>query len=349
MSNNIWKNLIFNSRSSLQKFSNGTNWRLKGDDSPLEYKNRRYKSVAVHAAKQLAMSELEGELKKLIPKFKKHWAKQIRKTVLAQQTANQEQLILRQRVQSNQWGKVTTAEGDHTIIARDKYGNAVKEALMLYYEDESIHECEDAYNEDGSAAVEATYFTKTVCHIDLAPEVSMNSSKNIVMTQVQGRDYTRKELVSGGDLQFSISGNIVSNDRGVYPTDAVKKFIQVMEYNGILNVNFMMFESFNVTRVIVKDYSLNQQTYKNIQPYSFSCVAVEPDEAVKITSDTISTINKELSLSKGDKWYNLVLNNKMAEILVDGVANTAISAAVSSSNLGIDELLEKIGYQEYDN
>lgn len=339
---NFWSRLKFNAVSSTSKLGNGLNWRIRKDTSPLEYKNNRYKSVVVFAAKQLLMSELQGELNKLIPKFKKRYEKSLREVVLEQQSANHQALIENQQTQAKKWGQVETSEG-HFIIARDAYGTAVKEALMLYYEGEdTIGVIDNAVNNANGRYSGVNFNTKTVCHIDLSPQVSVSSSKNIVMTQVQGRDYTRKELVSGGDLQFSVSGNIVSNEMGVYPTNAVKKFIKVMEYNGILKVNFMMFEPFGVTQVIVKSYSLGQQTYKNIQPYSFDCVAVETDDEIKITTDTISVLNKELTLSPMNKWYKLILDNKLASMAANAVVNTATSTVENGVGAGLDAITTNI-------
>ena len=337
----IWSNLTFHTGSAFTSLmGKSTNWRIRKDTSALVYKNPRYKSVAVHAARQYLMSELEGNLNKIIPQFKKQFSDAVHEHVLAQQTRKYETLIENQANQAKNWGQVD-AGGGHTIIAKDKYGSAVKEALMLYYKDEATHTVKDVVYQTGTSK-ETTYSTDVVCHIDLAPQVSVSSSKNIVMTQVQGRDYTRKELVSGGDLQFSISGNIVSDEMGVYPTDAVKKFVQIMEYNGILNVNFMMFEPFNVTRIIVKDYSLSQQTYKNIQPYSFNCVAVEPDDEVKINTDTISVINKELTLSPMNKWYKLILENKLASMVASSVADSVATGVTTGVSLGLDEITTNI-------
>lgn len=333
---NPWGNLIFSTGNALTDVvSSATNWRIRQDKSELVFKNPRYKSVVVFAAKQLLMSQLEGNMNQLIPKFKKALENKARDKILAQQEANQKVLIANQEANAADWG-VVHAEGGHDIHARDKYGTLVPEALMVYYDAEESHKVTDEYEDENKES--QSYDTKTVCHIDLSPQVSMNSSKNIVMTQVQGRDYTRKELVSGGDLQFSINGNIVSNERGVYPTEAVKKFVQIMEYNGILNVNFMMFQPFNVTRIIVKDYSLSQQTYKNVQPYSFNCVAIEPDEDVKVSADTISVINKELSESPMDAWYSVILDNKIAQ----SIANTATSMATYGAGLGLDKIATNI-------
>lgn len=329
----IWGNLRFTHGNEITNaLSAPLNWRIRKDNSPLTFKNPRYKNVLVHAAKQTLMSELEGSLNKIIPTFKRQYEAFQRSKVLKQQTENYRDLINNQNTQANGWGKVD-AGGGHTIQAKDKYGTLVKESLMLYYKAEETH-----HVTDGALG----YDTNVVCHIDLSPQVSMSSSKNIVMTQVQGRDYTRKELVSGGDLQFSINGNIVSDEMNVYPAEAVKKFIQIMEYNGILNVNFIMFEPFNVTQVIIKDYSLSSPTYKNVQPYSFSCVAVEPDEDVQITSDTISVLNKELEVSPTAKWYNLVLENKLTSMATNATVSATNSAIVTATGTGLDALTTNI-------
>lgn len=339
----IWSRLKFNAGNAFSSaVSSGYNWRLRNDKSTLVYKNNaRYKSVAVHAAKQLAMSELAGELQKLLPRYKKQMEKKMREEVLKQQSGNYAQIIQNQKDQSEQWGQITT-ENSHVIIAKDKYGSPVKEALMVYYTDESAHTVTDVEYYEGGRTEKQTYDTKTVCHIDLAPSVSMNSTKNVVMTQVQGRDYTRKELVSGGDLQFSVKGNIVSDEMGVYPVDAVKKFIQIMEYNGILNVNFMMFDTLNVKQIIVKDYSLDTPTFKNIQPYSFNCVAIEADDEVKVQTDTIAVINKDIKLSPMSKWYNMILQNKIVQMNESIIENTANSAIITGAGLGLDKLITNI-------
>ena len=226
-------------------------------------------------------------------------------------------------------------------MAKNKYGDVIKESLILYYDAEESHQVEDVEYINGKAT-KKTYTSKTVCHIDLLPQVSMNSAKNIVMTQVQGRDYTRKELVSGGDLQFTINGSIVSEENGVYPADAVKKFVQMMQYNGILNVNHMMLDQLNVTRVIIKDYSLGQQSYKNIQPYTINCVAVEPDEDVKIQKDTISILNEELQLSPMSKWYKFILDSKWGDIAASAATNMVSGAVTSAAGLGMDKLVPNI-------
>ena len=341
----IWDNVKFNAGKAAANAASSVSWAYT--HSPAQeviYRNNRaYKSVLVHVAKQLAMSEIEGQINKLFPKYQRHLEKTLRKTVLKQQKSNQVQLIRNRESQMKEWGRIT-ADGGHTIIAKDKYGNAVPESLMLFYDGDTDILVEDV-KIVGGKQVKDSYTTKTICFIDINPDVAIQSSKNIVMTTVQGRDYTRKELVSGGDLNFTVTGEIVSNEEGVYPENDVKKFIQIMQYGGVVNVNHFQFKQFNVDKIIIKDFNMQNQEFKNIQPYTFTCVAVEPDEDVVVKSDTIAVINREIEVSPMSKWYKLILNNKYAEIVANAAASavsSTVNAGVNAAGNGLDKLVDKI-------
>lgn len=362
----VWSNLVFNTGYATSELVNSLNWRYLKTQGDIKYVSRSaYKSVLVHAAKQFAMSTLEGELNSLLPRYERHARDKMRDAVRVQQTANRKVLIENGKKSTENFGFII-CEGGHKLIAKTKYGTPVPEALILHYDDvESVHyddvkwdkESVESYTIKRKSTLEKIwnpsdeivhevqnhqadpFDTKTVFHIDLTPKVTMSSNKNIIMTQVQGRDFTRKELVSGGDMTYNISGSIVSDDEGVYPTEAVKRFVKIMQYNGIVNVNFITFGLLGVTRVIIKDFSLGTIEYKNIQPYSFTCVAVEPDDAITIQADTIATINKDLAESQWDTWYKAILDNKLAQMAAKKVLNVATSATSSLVGAGLDELL----------
>lgn len=289
------------------------------------YKYQRgYKNVLVFAAKRYAVQKLERELKSLLPKALKKIDKQAIDFVRKQQEARYVSLI-KQRALSDTlagYGTIKTKEGN-TITAKDKYGTGVSGALIVSFDGE------DSYTvQDGNGK----FNTVTRFIIDLSPEISMNSNKNVVLTQVTGRDYTRKELVSGGDLEFSVNGTLVSDEPGVYPQSKVNQFMEIMQYNGIVNVNSHFFGNLNVKQIIIKDFNLARQEYMNVQPYSFSCVAVEPDEEIKVVRDTIQQINNDLALSPVNKWFKLTLTNKLAKIVS--------AATVSGVSAGLDALTE---------
>ena len=301
----------------------------KSKDGILVYKSHAaYKSVFEFIARQTALQYAERTINGLWPKYKKSIEDKLRQTVLAQQEANRIQLITMGAQIDAGLGVVRTTEGNYSYVAQDKYGTKISDALMVYYDVDKPVVITDKINTQNIS-------TKTVCFIDLAPEVTLSSSKNLVLTNVQGRDYSRKELVAGGDLKFSISGNIVYDEPDIYPENDVKKFIQMMEYNGIIHVNHRMFRQFGVTSIIVQDFNLGKPDFKNMQPYSFNCVAVEPDDAVVITQDTIGTINHDIAVSPLDGWYKLILDKKSLSGQLINMAADATAGAVMG---GIGEL-----------
>lgn len=321
----VWRSLKFSTGKALLDFGGSFNQRLPYRSDNVEYKNVRHKSA--------------------MPKYRRSLEKKLRDVVLEQQKNNQNfvQLIKDEQISTNEWGKVTTEQEGRTLQALDRYGTPVPEALIMYIEDTETHTAiSKTVDPVSGGTIETSMETKVIDHIDLSPQISVSSSKNIVMTQVQGRDYTRKELVSGGDISFSVTGSIVSHNEGEYPESAVKKFIQIMQYNGIVNVKSMLFDQFNVTRIVIKDFSLSNPEYKNIQPYSFSCVAIEPDEDVKITQDTISVINRELQTSPMSKWYKFILDSKWGDMATSAVMNTASNMVTQGAGRGLDELLPNI-------
>lgn len=322
-------------------------------DGTLKFKSKAaYKFATAHWAKREAMALAANEINQLFPRLQRSMEKKLRETVQAQQQDQVKWIIKNSDFTENnfQYGQIK-AQGGHTIYARDSWGNTVKEALMIYYDgEEEITVTESIAKSLGNGQVQelsSDITTKTVYFCDCIPKVTISSGKNIVMTPVVGRDYTRKELVSGGDLTFQVSGSIVSpfaaletddklgtSSKVKYPENDVKKFIQIMKHPGIINVNHFLFRQFNVTRIIIKDFSLKMPEFKNIQPYEFTCVAVEPDEDVIVKQDTINNLDRELITNPMDKWYKLVLDNKLGEIAADVTTDIVRDA----TSLGLDKL-----------
>jgi len=343
---NIWGSLQFSAKSVGMNALSSTGWSMSfSPERDLTYKNNRaYKSVLMHVARQFAMQTIEAELNKLFPKYQRYLESNLRKTVLAQQDKNMKQLIKDQQAMVDDgFGLIKTSNGKD-IIAKDKYGNKVPEALMLYYdgeEDVTVDE-QELDLATGQMVSKGKFSTKTLCFYDLTPQVSMSSQKNVIQTTVQGRNYTRKELVSGGDLKFTVNGQIVSDEIDVVPDIAIKKFIQIAEYGGIIKVNHFQFKRHNIEQILILDYSLPTPEYKNIQPYSFTCVAVEPDEDVLVTEDTMKLLNYDIQLSPMSKWYKFILNNKLAEIAANAATQAASSAVNGGLSAGLDALAPNI-------
>lgn len=331
-----WKSLIFNVGRTGENIAENISYRyLRKKDGNLVYINSKgYKNVAIHVSKQTIMQLIEQQANSLLPKYSQYLERRKRKSVLKQQSENYKVLIDKGEKIDQELGTIDVT--GHKIIAKDKYGNKQPKALMLYYDTGREIEVTDIEYQDGQN-IETSYKTSTICFIDLIASVSMQSCKNLILTTVQGRDFTRKELISGGDICFSVSGKIVGNDMEIYPENDVKKFIQIMQYGGIIKVNHFLFKQFNIEQVIIKDYNMGESDCRNTQPYSFTCVAVEPDEDVAITADTIGVLNNEISTSPTSFWYKLILNNKLTSI-----TNTMTDNVIQGTAIGLDSLLPNI-------
>ena len=143
-----------------------------------------------------------------------------------------------------------------------------------------------------------------VTFVDLQPQVQVSSKNNILLTTVQGRDYTRKEYISCGDLEVTITGKITSKYPDIYPEAEVSKFLKLMAYKGILDCDNTILRQFNISQLIVLNYSLSSCEYRNIQPYTLSCVAVEPAEAVELKLAGEEVI--EVATGHTNKWIKYV-------------------------------------------
>ena len=137
-------------------------------------------------------------------------------------------------------------------------------------------------------------------------------------------------MISGGDINFTVTGKIVSNYPDVYPYAEVSKFITLMQHKGVIQVFNLMFQPFNVTQILIKDFNMGQnEGFKNVQPYSFTCVAVEPDDAVNVVQDTINGTNLEISQMKKQGWAKVLLDkvkasaaNQAAQMIESLTSNT---------------------------
>ena len=147
---------------------------------------------------------------------------------------------------------------------------------------------------------------------DCTAIVNIDSAKNLVITPVQGRDYSRKELVSNGDINISVSGVITSMYPDVYPADEVNKLRQILRYKGVIEVNNQILDSWDISKIIIKDFSFPQEAGgKAVQRYSFNAVAVQPVKLSEVDEDSIGIIKQpfDVEVKEEDKWKDMLDKN----------------------------------------
>ena len=117
--------------------------------------------------------------------------------------------------------------------------------------------------------------------VDSTAIINTSSKKNVIMTQVTGRSSTRKEYVSGGDIQLTVTGSICSNTPDVHPIREVEDFVMLMEYGGVLEAEHIALIPHNISYILVTDFKLDyKQGSMDTVDYSFSAVGIAPSKEV---------------------------------------------------------------------
>lgn len=225
-------------------------------------------------------------------------------------------------------GDQLSINNNNAVLAYDIYGNICTDALMLAIPLKTpITVTQRVFNADSPMSggwTTMSFQSDTLVWYDTVALVSIDSSKNLILTRVQGRDYSRKELISNGDISFTVSGTICSNYPDVYPEEEVQKFIQVMQYKGVVEVNNQVLDQFGISKIVIKDFSLSpREGYKSTQQYSFSAVGIQPDKETMVKEDTITIINQAMVETEEEKspW------SKMLEDKVDGLKRSSVDIA----------------------
>lgn len=242
-----------------------------------------------------------------------------------QGTAWVESELAKQEVEAKEYGKMVVDGG--TVYALDDWGGVAPEALMLGIElDQTItikqqypvyrtvaaDPQKGVYKEQEPQTIENIVNTNTLVWYDTTALVTINSDKNLLSTRVQGRDYSRKELISNGDIRFNVSGQITSGKPDIYPSEEIKKFIKVMQYKGIVKVNNQVLDQFGITHIVITDFTITpKQGYKSLQQYSFNAIGLQPESEIEIKEDTVTIIAQntvDTSESDDSEWLKMLEN-----------------------------------------
>jgi len=239
------------------------------------------------------------------------------------------------QVKGSEYGIVSIGDGK-TISALDCYGNRCVDAIMLKIPLKTpinITRKIARSNGDSSAgSYKETISSKYLVWYDCTAIVAPNSKKNILVTKVSGRDYSRKEFISNGDIEFSVSGRLNSNIADVYPENEVKKFKHIMDYKGLIEVNNQVLNTLGVEKILVLDWDISpQKGYKNMLEYSFHGIGIMPSVEVKASEDTVTFINSAIASGSSERTgWSALLSNKLEGLkeasvgILDQGASTAI-------------------------
>lgn len=98
---------------------------------------------------------------------------------------------------------------------------------------------------------------------------SVSTSKKIVKTALVGLSGTIKEYISTGDYEVSIIIGLVAVENGQvvdkYPADGVRDLRALLDRTHALYVDSEFLRLFDITRLVITDYTIEQMTHSNRQ------------------------------------------------------------------------------------
>jgi hypothetical protein len=109
--------------------------------------------------------------------------------------------------------------------------------------------------------------------------LTVSQSKNIVTTQIQGRNGSVKEYISDGDYSISIQGMITGEGMDVYPEESVINLLEILKAPVSLKVVSEFLNFFDIDELVVTSYNLPQKVgSRNTQIFQINALSDEPLE-----------------------------------------------------------------------
>ncbi len=109
--------------------------------------------------------------------------------------------------------------------------------------------------------------------------MTVDMTKNVVKTPLQGRDGTVKEYISDGDYLIDIRGEIVSEQPNVYPKDLVTRLVNLCRVKHQLNVSSFFLQLFSVSAIVVEKFNVEEKLgSRNSVPFSIQASSDTPIE-----------------------------------------------------------------------
>jgi hypothetical protein len=110
--------------------------------------------------------------------------------------------------------------------------------------------------------------------------VSVTRRKEIVTTRVVGGNGTIKEFIADGDMDISITIGIVATaDDGktllhdAYPEEEMRILLKILDSRKSIDVFSDFLELFEISKIVITDYSLVQTTHTNRQVVTINTVS----------------------------------------------------------------------------
>lgn len=107
----------------------------------------------------------------------------------------------------------------------------------------------------------------------------VTQTKNIVKTSLAGGKGTVKEYISDGDYQIELQVGVAATDGGVivdeYPEQGMRELLYFLTLNERIEVRSVFLDLFDITGMVVENYSVKQATDSNYQTVTVNALSDE--------------------------------------------------------------------------
>lgn len=116
--------------------------------------------------------------------------------------------------------------------------------------------------------------------------LSVNMTKQIVKTSIQGRNGTIKEYISDGDYVVTASGTI-TDDGHVFPSEAVEAFVAITKVpQQIRVVSSYLNDNFDIFWIVIESVNIGQKSgFRNEVAFNMTAVSDFVADLEEITEE----------------------------------------------------------------
>jgi hypothetical protein len=110
----------------------------------------------------------------------------------------------------------------------------------------------------------------------------VGQTKNIVTTQVQGRNGTIKEYISDGDFAINIKGLLVSNTNNQFPYTAYEELLKALYCNTEIEIeSWILTELYGIKYIVIQNFEILQEVGKQTTvPFEIQALSDIPTEII---------------------------------------------------------------------
>lgn len=106
---------------------------------------------------------------------------------------------------------------------------------------------------------------------------TVNREKNMVITEIQGRDGSIKELIANKDFSIQISGYLISNQINVAPISEKNALIKICNAKTSVEVVSGFLNDFGIYNMVIQNYSITEtQGKRSVTEFSLNCLSDIP-------------------------------------------------------------------------